>query len=124
MKMAEPGPLPAAAGTDNDQLSRQYPKYYVVKGHLSEMLAQLAPGEPLPPERTLAVKFYDQPDHHPPGPARADHRGPAGAHAGTWHLRRPAQDGPAAAAHELHRGHAPAGPGVAFAAAFGRLCGR
>ena len=57
MKMAEPGPLPVAAGTDNDQLSRQFPKYYVVKGHVSEMLAQLAPGEPLLPERTLAVKF-------------------------------------------------------------------
>ncbi len=57
MKMAEPGPMPAPAGTDTDQLSRQFPKYYVVKGHVSEMLAQLAPGEPLPPERTLAVKF-------------------------------------------------------------------
>jgi GntR family transcriptional regulator len=57
MKMAEPGPLVSPAGTDNDQLTRQFPKYYVVKGHLSEMLAQLAPGEPLLPERVLAVKF-------------------------------------------------------------------
>jgi GntR family transcriptional regulator len=57
MKMAEPGPLPLVAGTDNDQLSRELPKYYVVKGHVSEMLAELAPGEPLLPERTLAIKF-------------------------------------------------------------------
>lgn len=57
MKMAEPSPVLSLAGTDNDQSSRQFPKYYVVKGHLSEMLAQLAPGEPLLPERTLAVKF-------------------------------------------------------------------
>jgi len=57
MKMAEPGPVPATANADNDQLSRHFPKYYVVKGHLAEMLSQLAPGEPLPPERALAVKF-------------------------------------------------------------------
>jgi GntR family transcriptional regulator len=57
MKMAEPVPLPTPNGTDNDELSRQFPKYYVVKNHLSAMLAQLAPGEPLLPERTLAVKF-------------------------------------------------------------------
>ena len=57
MKMAEPGPVPATAGTDNDQLNRQFPKYYVVKGHVCEMLERLAPGEPLLPERTLAARF-------------------------------------------------------------------
>jgi GntR family transcriptional regulator len=57
MKMAEPVPLPTSGGADNDQSSKQFPKYYVVKGHVSAMLAQLSPGEPLLPERTLAVKF-------------------------------------------------------------------
>ncbi len=57
MKMAEPGPMPAMAGTYNDQLNRQFPKYYVVKGHVCEMLERLAPGEPLLPERTLAARF-------------------------------------------------------------------
>ena len=57
MNMAEPAPEPARAGTDNDQLNRQFPKYYVVKGHVCEMLEQLAPGEPLLPERTLAARF-------------------------------------------------------------------
>lgn len=55
--MAEPGSLPPPAGTNNNEPTRQFPKYYVVKGHLSEMLAQLTPGEPLLPERALAVKF-------------------------------------------------------------------
>jgi len=36
---------------------RHYPKYYLVKGHLSEMLSGLAPGEALPPERALAERF-------------------------------------------------------------------
>ena len=38
-------------------VQRHYPKYYLVKGHLSEMLAKLAPGEALPPERALAERF-------------------------------------------------------------------
>jgi GntR family transcriptional regulator len=56
MRTAEAGPASALAG-DGEQLTRQYPKYYVVKGHLAEMLAGLAPGEPLPPERSLAESF-------------------------------------------------------------------
>lgn len=57
MRTAEAGSASAPVGAE-DQLSRQhYPKYYVVKGHLSEMLARLAPGEPLPPERALAESF-------------------------------------------------------------------
>lgn len=40
-----------------DELNRQYPKYYVVKGYLAEMLARLGPGEPLPAERALAEAF-------------------------------------------------------------------
>lgn len=56
MRTAEAGPAPAPAGTE-EQTSRQYPKYYVVKGHLAGMLALLAPGEPLPPERSLAERF-------------------------------------------------------------------
>jgi GntR family transcriptional regulator len=56
MRTAAAGPAPAATGADQ-QLSRQYPKYYVVKGHVAEMLARLAPGEPLPPERSLAERF-------------------------------------------------------------------
>jgi len=55
MRMAGAGPAPAAVGAD--ETSRQYPKYYVVKGHLAEMLAALAPGQALPPERTLAENF-------------------------------------------------------------------
>jgi GntR family transcriptional regulator len=39
------------------EAARKGPKYYVVKGHLGEMLAHLAPGEPLPPERALAETF-------------------------------------------------------------------
>jgi GntR family transcriptional regulator len=57
MNLAEPGPEPLVAGADNDQLNRQFPKYYVVKGHVCAMLEQLAPGEPLLPERTLAARF-------------------------------------------------------------------
>jgi GntR family transcriptional regulator len=57
MNMAEPAPEPFGAGADNDQVNRQFPKYYVVKGHVCEMLDQLAPGEPLLPERTLAARF-------------------------------------------------------------------
>jgi GntR family transcriptional regulator len=56
MRTATAGPAPAPPGTD-EQLNRQYPKYYVVKGHLAEMLAELAPGEALPPERALAESF-------------------------------------------------------------------
>jgi GntR family transcriptional regulator len=56
MRTAEAGPGLVPAEPD-DQPSRQYPKYYVVKGHLAEMLARLAPGEPLPPERALAESF-------------------------------------------------------------------
>lgn len=37
--------------------AKRHPKYYVVKGHLAEMLADLAPGEALPPERALAQSF-------------------------------------------------------------------
>jgi GntR family transcriptional regulator len=56
MRSATAGPAPVPTGTD-EQLSRQYPKYYVVKGHLAHILAQLAPGEPLPAERALAERF-------------------------------------------------------------------
>jgi GntR family transcriptional regulator len=56
MRTAEAGPAPALAG-EGEQLTRQYPKYYVVKGHVAEMLARLAPGQPLPPERSLAESF-------------------------------------------------------------------
>jgi GntR family transcriptional regulator len=49
------------ATSANQQLAgsgpKHYPKYYLLKGHLSEMLARLAPGEPLPPERALAERF-------------------------------------------------------------------
>lgn len=55
MKTADAGP-PPVDGTE-DYLTRQYPKYYVVKGHLAEMLAGLAPGHALPPERALAEIF-------------------------------------------------------------------
>ena len=56
MRTAEAGSSSAPAGAE-DQLSRQYPKYYVVKGHLADMLAGLAPGQALPPERSLAESF-------------------------------------------------------------------
>jgi GntR family transcriptional regulator len=56
MRTAEAGPRSATAGTD-EAVSRQHPKYYVIKGHLAEMLARLGPGEPLPPERSLATIF-------------------------------------------------------------------
>ena len=56
MRSATAGPAPVPTGTD-EQLGRQYPKYYVVKGHLACILVQLAPGEPLPPERALAERF-------------------------------------------------------------------
>ena len=56
MRTAAAGPASATAGAE-DQLSRQYPKYYVVKGHLADMLAALAPGQALPPERSLAESF-------------------------------------------------------------------
>jgi GntR family transcriptional regulator len=56
MRTAAAGPAPATAGAE-EQLSRQYPKYYVVKGHLAEMLALLGPGQALPPERALAESF-------------------------------------------------------------------
>jgi GntR family transcriptional regulator len=56
MRTAAAGPVPVPAGAE-EQLSRQYPKYYVVKGHLAEMLARLGPGEALPPERALAESF-------------------------------------------------------------------
>jgi GntR family transcriptional regulator len=46
-------------GLDDDgQLpARPHPKYYVVKGRLAEMLERLAPGDTLPPERSLAESF-------------------------------------------------------------------
>src|SRR5580704_8028283 len=56
MRTAAVGSTPAPAGAE-DQLIRQYPKYYVVKGHLADMLAGLAPGQALPPERFLAESF-------------------------------------------------------------------
>src|ERR1700691_1166296 len=56
MRTAAAGPVPATAGAE-EQVSRQYPKYYVVKGHLAEMLALLGPGQALPPERALAESF-------------------------------------------------------------------
>jgi GntR family transcriptional regulator len=55
MRTAEAGPR-LVEGAD-EYLNRQYPKYYVVKGHLAEMLARLGPGEPLPAERALAERF-------------------------------------------------------------------
>lgn len=55
MRTAEAGPAPSE-GAD-EPLNRHYPKYYVVKGHLAEMLANLGPGQPLPPERALAETF-------------------------------------------------------------------
>lgn len=51
------GPAPSPGGAREEQPSKQYPKYYVVKGHLAEMLSRLAPGELLPPERALAGTF-------------------------------------------------------------------
>ncbi|MGH9107279.1 MAG: GntR family transcriptional regulator [Acidimicrobiales bacterium] len=56
MRTAQAGPAAAPAGT-GERSDRHYPKYYVVKGHLARMLADLAPGQPLPPERTLAENF-------------------------------------------------------------------
>ncbi len=56
MRSATAGPAPVPTGAD-EQSSRQYPKYYVVKGHLAQILVQLEPGEPLPPERALAERF-------------------------------------------------------------------
>jgi GntR family transcriptional regulator len=56
MRTAAAGPEPVTPGAD-ERSGRQYPKYYVVKGHLAEMLSRLEPGEPLPPERTLAESF-------------------------------------------------------------------
>jgi GntR family transcriptional regulator len=47
-----------ASELDDEELAaRRHPKYYVVKGHLAEMLARLAPGDALPPERALAESF-------------------------------------------------------------------
>ena len=37
--------------------SKLHPKYYLVKGRLVEMLAELSPGQPLPSERALAEVF-------------------------------------------------------------------
>ncbi|HET9058516.1 MAG TPA: GntR family transcriptional regulator [Acidimicrobiales bacterium] len=48
-------PLPQ--NNSAEPTTRQYPKYYVVKGHLAEMLGRLGPGEPLPAERALADTF-------------------------------------------------------------------
>ncbi|HTV10908.1 MAG TPA: GntR family transcriptional regulator [Acidimicrobiales bacterium] len=56
MRTAAAGAGPAPDGA-REQPGKRRPKYYVVKGHLAEMLARLAPGEPLPPERTLAETF-------------------------------------------------------------------
>jgi GntR family transcriptional regulator len=57
MRTAQAGPVQTARPADEQPSGQQYPKYYVVKGHLSEMLARLGPGEPLPPERSLAESF-------------------------------------------------------------------
>jgi len=48
-----------AAGPPKDEgtPARRHPKYYVVKGRLADMLADLAPGDALPPERALAESF-------------------------------------------------------------------
>jgi GntR family transcriptional regulator len=54
---ARPLPEVREAREAPDDLNKQYPKYYVVKGHLAEMLARLGPGEPLPAERALAEAF-------------------------------------------------------------------
>ena len=40
-----------------DGTAKRHPKYYLVKGQLAEMLAELAPGEALPAERALAESF-------------------------------------------------------------------
>jgi GntR family transcriptional regulator len=56
MRTAEEGPAAGLAGTE-DQLGRHYPKYYLVKGHLADMLAGLGPGQALPAERALAGTF-------------------------------------------------------------------
>lgn len=55
MRTAEAARVPPEGAEDD--LSRHYPKYYVVKGHLAEMLAALGPGQALPPERALAERF-------------------------------------------------------------------
>lgn len=54
------GPAPSdepALNGSSEPLGRQYPKYYLLKGHLSEMLARLGPGQAMPPERALAERF-------------------------------------------------------------------
>ena len=80
MRTAEAGPAPAPAGTE-EQLSRQYPKYYVVKGHLADMLGRAGPRRAVAARARLGREILDQPDHDPPGPARADDRGAPGADA-------------------------------------------
>jgi GntR family transcriptional regulator, nutrient-sensing system regulator len=49
--------LPPVAPGGDEQGSRPYPKYYVVKGHVADMLVALAPGRALPSERALAETF-------------------------------------------------------------------
>jgi GntR family transcriptional regulator len=50
-------PSKATASQEHEELEKRHPKYYVVKGCLAEMLARLAPGDALPPERLLAESF-------------------------------------------------------------------
>jgi len=57
MRTVQAAPGPAATTGTEEPSSRQYPKYYVVKGHLADMLAELPPGETLPSERSLAERF-------------------------------------------------------------------
>jgi len=60
MRTATASRAPATTGYDQqpgDEVGRRRPKYYIVKGHLAEMLARLSPGETLPPERALAETF-------------------------------------------------------------------
>ena len=66
MKSATGGPAPVPTDAEAE-LNRQYPKYYVVKGHLAQILEQLVPGEALPPRASLAE------DSRPVGPPSARH---------------------------------------------------
>ena len=60
MRTATASRAPAVTSRDGDQRTEagnRRPKYYVVKGHLAEMLERLSPGQTLPPERALAETF-------------------------------------------------------------------
>lgn len=46
-----------AGGTTAEDRLPRVPKYYRLKRHLLEMTETLAPGSPVPPERTLALEF-------------------------------------------------------------------